>query len=71
MSRRSIFEIKFVYEPLPWQAKIVKVDKNRCRYPAWDKDTDSFYQCTRGPQDWIKGFRFCTQHAKMVRREQE
>ena len=39
------------------------VDLERCRYRLFEWHA---HQCSRKPTRTIKGYRFCTQHAKMI-----
>ena len=56
-----------VYEPLRWEAKVgYSVDRTRCRASVHDTFGVGFYQCVRSPAKKVRGFGFCTQHAKMV-----
>jgi len=58
----------WVYEPQEWERSIgYTVNPNRCRYAVHRDYGVGFSQCTRRPIEDIRGYRYCKQHAKLVR----
>ena len=57
----------YIWKPDEWQRHNgFAVDLERCRFGVWSDFVH--HQCSRKPTTEIDGFKFCTQHAKMIKK---
>jgi hypothetical protein len=61
---------RYVFEHVGWKKELgYTIRMDDCRHYAQDATLKELHQCSREGKHLIGGYKFCTQHAKMVRKE--